>query len=100
MTRSGYHYFRYVDDIRVFANSKAELQRAMLDITRQTRLLGLHVQTAKTQMVHGDAILDLVNERQTQLAAIDYHLELGDTGMAVDEIRSVSARPDEKGPVR
>ena len=89
MTRSNYHYFRYVDDIRVFAHSKSELQRAMLDIIRQTRLLGLHVQTAKTRIVHGDAILDLVNERQTQLAAIDYHLELGDTTMAVNEIRSV-----------
>ena len=37
MVRNGHRYFRYVDDIRVFGRSESELQRAMLEITRQTR---------------------------------------------------------------
>ena len=89
MVRSGYHYFRYVDDIRVFARSEAELERAMVDVIRQTRALGLHVQTGKTQIVRGDGILELVNERQTEFELIDYHLDIGLIGIAEEEIRSV-----------
>ncbi len=89
MVRGGHRYFRYVDDIRVFAKSEADLRRSMLEITRQTRALGLHVQTGKTNIFQDEEILDLVNERQTQLGAIDYHLDYGDTDMAEEEIQRV-----------
>ena len=89
MIRHGYHYFRYVDDIRVFANSYSELQRAMVDIIHQTRILGLHVQTAKTRVVQGDEILELVNERQAELGAVDYHLDIGYLDVAEDGIRDI-----------
>ena len=89
MVRKNYHYFRYVDDIRVFANSESELQRAMVDIIRQTRNLGLHIQTGKTRIVSGDDILHLVNQRNEEFSAIDYHLDFGDVKTAEGELKAV-----------
>ncbi|MXZ89366.1 MAG: RNA-directed DNA polymerase [Dehalococcoidia bacterium] len=89
MVRKKYHYFRYVDDIRVFANSESELQRAMVDIIRQNRALGLHVQTGKTKIVTGEEILQLVNERNDEFSAIDYHLDFGDVDTAEGELKEI-----------
>lgn len=89
MIREKYYYFRYVDDIRVFANSESELRRAMLAIIRQTRELGLHVQTAKTRIFQGDEILELINERREELAAIDYHIGLGYNSLAESEVMEI-----------
>ena len=89
MVRSGYSYMRYVDDIRVFASSRSELKRAMLHVVRLTRDLGLHVQTGKTKIYEGSTILDIVNARQAEIAAIDYHLDYGEDDLAIDRVEHV-----------
>ena len=89
MVRASFSYMRYVDDIRVFAHSRSELKRAMLHLVRQSRELGLHVQTGKTAIYEGARILDIVNERQAALAAIDYHLDYGEEELAVGRIEQV-----------
>ena len=85
MVREKYRYVRYVDDIRVFGHTRSELRRAMLHIVRETRDLGLHVQTGKTAVYENEEILDIINERQANLAAIDYHLGFGNPELAAEE---------------
>ncbi|MDP9238283.1 MAG: RNA-directed DNA polymerase [Chloroflexota bacterium] len=89
MIRRGYRYFRYMDDICVFGHSRDELQRAAIEIIHQTRLLGLHIQTAKTQIHEGTAILALVNERQSALEAIDYGFDINRPDIAVAQVHAV-----------
>lgn len=85
MVREKYRYMRYVDDIRVFGKTRSELRRAMIHIVREARELGLHVQTGKTAVYENGGILDIINERQANLAAIDYHLGFGNQELAAEE---------------
>lgn len=54
MLRSNYLYFRYSDDIRVFAPSEIELRRALRDLVIELRRCQLFVQGAKTR-IHSPA---------------------------------------------
>jgi hypothetical protein len=89
MIREGYRYFRYVDDIYVFGRSELELRRALTLLIQELRKLGLHLQEAKTSILKGDDVLSTVDERKDELQAIDYALAVGDTRMALDEVKTV-----------
>jgi hypothetical protein len=89
MVRAGFRYFRYMDDIYVFGRSKAEIKRAATELTRETRKLGLHLQSAKTRVVEGAAILDLVNERRAAFDAVAYDMSTGRPELAVTAIRRI-----------
>ncbi len=43
-------YFRYVDDVRLYTNSYNEARRALVELERRLRTLGLNVQSAKTKI--------------------------------------------------
>ena len=89
MVRSGYRYFRYVDDIRIMAKSEPEIKRAATDLVRQARLLGLHLQSAKTRLYVGNDIKSLVTSRDAELGAIDYHMRMRYHGKALEEVDRV-----------
>jgi len=55
MTRKGYDYYRYVDDIRVIAVSELHARRALQDLIRQLRTVGLNINANKTQILAPDA---------------------------------------------
>jgi len=54
MTRKGYDYYRYVDDIRVIANSELHARRALQDLIRELRKVGLNINANKTEILAPD----------------------------------------------
>jgi hypothetical protein len=49
MVLRGYKYIRYVDDIRIFVSSNAELRQALIALTEELRHLYLDLQANKTK---------------------------------------------------
>lgn len=62
MTRKGYDYYRYVDDIRVIADSQLHAQRALQDLIRQLRTVGLNINANKTEILAPDVSSEKVAE--------------------------------------
>lgn len=62
MLKSGYQYFRYMDDIRVVCKNKFEGRKALKLLVSELRKKGLNVNSKKTQ------ILDLNNSDQRSMA--------------------------------
>lgn len=54
MARKGYDYYRYVDDIRVIAHSELHARRALQDLIRQLRTVGLNINASKTEILPPD----------------------------------------------
>lgn len=51
MTRKGYDYYRYVDDIRVLASTELQARRALQDLIRELRKIGLNINASKTEIL-------------------------------------------------
>ena len=62
MAKKGYDYYRYVDDIRIIADSKLHAQRALQDLIRQLRTVGLNINASKTEILAPDVANDKVAE--------------------------------------
>lgn len=54
MTTRGYDYYRYVDDIRIIADSEVQARRALQDLIRQLRTVGLNINANKTEILAPD----------------------------------------------
>lgn len=54
MTKKGYDYYRYVDDIRIIADSDQHARRALQDLIRQLRTVGLNINAKKTEILAPD----------------------------------------------
>jgi hypothetical protein len=54
MTKKGYDYYRYVDDIRIVADSELHAKRALQDLIRQLRTVGLNINASKTEVLAPD----------------------------------------------
>ncbi len=54
MSRKGYDYYRYVDDIRIIADSELDARRALQDLIRQLRSVGLNINAKKTEILSPD----------------------------------------------
>ena len=54
MTSKGYDYYRYVDDIRIIADSELHARRALQDLIRQLRTVGLNINANKTEILSPD----------------------------------------------
>lgn len=52
MAAKGYDYYRYVDDIRVVCDSELHARRALQDLIRQLRTVGLNINASKTEILH------------------------------------------------
>lgn len=62
MTRKGYDYYRYVDDIRIIASSEAHARRALQDLIRELRTVGLNINANKTEILPPDVSKEKVAE--------------------------------------
>ncbi len=60
MQKSGYKYFRYMDDIRIVCKNKFEARKALKDLILELRKKGLNVNSKKTK------ILDYDNSEQRE----------------------------------
>jgi hypothetical protein len=88
----GYAHTRYVDDIRVFCQSRAEARRALVLVTELLRERGLTVQSAKTKIRVADK--KLRREFAGALPAIralhrDYLVEVLGLGLLPEDEASV-----------
>ncbi|WP_374945256.1 RNA-directed DNA polymerase [Sphingomonas sp.] len=54
MTRKGYDYYRYVDDIRIIADPELHARRALQDLIRQLQKVGLNINANKTEILAPD----------------------------------------------
>lgn len=54
MVKLGYDYYRYVDDIRIIANSELHARRALQELIRQLRKVGLNINASKTGILPPD----------------------------------------------
>lgn len=54
MTKKSYDYYRYVDDIRIIADSELHARRALQDLIRQLRTVGLNINAKKTEILAPD----------------------------------------------
>jgi len=62
MTRRGYDYFRYVDDIRIITDSELHARRALQDLIRELRTVGLNINANKTEILSPDVSSERVAE--------------------------------------
>ncbi|MDP2223136.1 RNA-directed DNA polymerase [Nitrosomonas sp.] len=62
MAKRGYDYYRYVDDIRIIADSELHAKRALQDLIRQLRNVGLNINTSKTAILAPDTPKDRLSE--------------------------------------
>jgi len=54
MTEKGYDYYRYVDDIRIIADTELQARRALQDLIRHLRMVGLNINANKTAILPPD----------------------------------------------
>lgn len=62
MAKKGYDYYRYVDDIRIIADSELHARRALQDLIRQLRTVGLNINASKTVILAPNTSKDLLAE--------------------------------------
>jgi len=68
MQREGYRFFRYVDDIRMVASSKAEVRKSLHRLQKVIRDFGLYLSSAKTKIYEKgspefEKIVDVTDDR-------------------------------------
>jgi hypothetical protein len=56
MAEKGYDYYRYVDDIRIIADTELHARRALQDLIRQLRTVGLNINANKTTILAPDTL--------------------------------------------
>lgn len=56
MAQKGYDYYRYVDDIRIIADNELHARRALQDLIRQLRMVGLNINANKTAILAPDTL--------------------------------------------
>lgn len=76
MIRSGFNYYRYADDIRVFAETEDEARSAIEKITELFRPLNLHLSGGKTRIIDYEEHKRKVNEYSSEMDAINYSINV------------------------
>lgn len=75
MTGRGYDYYRYVDDIRIIADSELQARRALQELIRQLRSVGLNINANKTEILAPDVqtskLAEYFPSQDSSTAAID-----------------------------
>ncbi|WP_211851492.1 RNA-directed DNA polymerase [Plastoroseomonas hellenica] len=51
MAKKGHDYYRYVDDIRIISDSELHARRALQDLIRELRAVGLNINASKTEIL-------------------------------------------------
>lgn len=62
MENKGYDYYRYVDDIRIIADNELHAKRALQDLIRQLRKVGLNINASKTEILAPDTTKEKLDE--------------------------------------
>ncbi|MGI2091703.1 reverse transcriptase domain-containing protein [Shewanella oncorhynchi] len=54
MTKMGYDYYRYVDDIRIICDSQQQARKALNDLIKELRTVNMNINSAKTKILIPD----------------------------------------------
>lgn len=88
MEDAGYRYFRYLDDVRIVGETRAEVATAIRLFERECRTRGLLVSSAKTQLVHGErAKADALDDDERTMA--QYLIDSGQIPKARHELKRI-----------
>ena len=75
MDRKGYDYYRYVDDIRILADTEFQARRALQDLIRELRKIGLNINASKTEIlppeVSQDTLVKYFPSQDSETTAIN-----------------------------
>lgn len=74
MRNLGYTLTRYVDDIRIFCNSRAEAKRAIMDLSIALRKRGLNLQSSKTKILEAEKARAEIIGRATTIDILSHKL--------------------------
>ena len=55
MVQLGYDYYRYVDDIRIICDSPAKARKALLELIKQLRSVGMNINSGKTMILTAES---------------------------------------------
>ncbi len=61
MAKKNHDYYRYVDDIRIIADTEADARRALQDLIRELRKVGMNINAAKTDILGPDTCADKIS---------------------------------------
>lgn len=74
MQNLGYAHTRYVDDIRIFCNSRAEAKKAIMDLSVALRKRGLNLQSSKTKILEAEKAQAEIIGRATTIELLSHRL--------------------------
>ncbi|MFC1645131.1 RNA-directed DNA polymerase [Patescibacteria group bacterium] len=74
MIATGYKYYRFMDDIRVFCDNELETQEAIKKLTELLRPLNLHLNGGKTEVVDFKGYLNEVNSGDLENHVLEYSI--------------------------
>lgn len=85
MTRAGFKYFRFMDDLKIFVKNITEARSAMKELTSLLRPLNLHLNSGKTGLYSKNEYFKGRNKYQAQMEAVEYGMNFKDDDLtAVD----------------
>jgi excisionase family DNA binding protein len=87
MIDAGYHYLRYMDDIRIVGKSKTEVIAGMRLLERECRRRGLAVSAAKTKLLHGQPAIE--DEQRADRDQAQYFLDSDQLPKARRELKAI-----------
>jgi retron-type reverse transcriptase len=79
-------YFRYVDDIQIYTSDRGEACRALVELEKVVRRLGLNVQSAKTEVKPAHKVFDRDVVEWEKLLAEDNEEALENARRFINEI--------------
>lgn len=85
MIDAGFTYYRYADDLRVFALEEKDIRRAIAKLTELMRPLNLHLSGGKTKILTKEKHLSSSNKFSDELEAISYGLEISEPVTETEE---------------
>jgi len=74
MTRHGYIFLRYVDDMRIFAEDEPSARKALADLIVELRKMRLYVASIKTAIKESTEVLEQLGEGRQRIDAIETEL--------------------------
>jgi hypothetical protein len=75
MIESGFVYFRFTDDIRIFVKNKREAEKALIKLTHYLRPLNLHLNSSKTFLVSRNQFEIDQDEFNDEMTGIEYDID-------------------------
>ncbi|MCK5026858.1 MAG: RNA-directed DNA polymerase [Candidatus Pacebacteria bacterium] len=76
MLDDNFKYYRFADDIRIFADSEREIRVALAKLTELLRPFNLHLNSGKTKILRRDEYLDSKYQLSEEMDAVHYGLNL------------------------